>query len=114
MEISIEINGKEITTNTEFRKAINYSLSGTRYILAEIDGKEVTLRKHWSHDGKEWDVWSGHQYETMQRLGKSVVMELLGEPLWYTNEEGDERRDVYVPFVCDYGHHNVKFYITKD
>lgn len=59
MKITITVSGKPITINTEFRQAMNYSESRIRYILAEIDGEKVTLRKHWSYDGQEWDVWLG-------------------------------------------------------
>lgn len=114
MKTTIILNGQQITTNTEFRQAINYSESGTRYILAEIDGEKVTLRKHWSFDGKEWDVWSGHEFETMTRLNKSVIMNFVGEPMWYTNEEGTKKSEVQIPFDCDWGHYNVEFEIIND
>lgn len=114
MKTIISVNGKQITTNTEFRQAMKRSTSGTRYILAEIDGEEVTIRKHWSFDGKEWDVWSGHDFATMKRLNKSVIMNLVGEPLWYTNEEGSKRCETEIPFECDWAHYNVEFEITND
>jgi len=114
MKVNITINGKAITTNTEFRQAFNYSISGTRYILCEIGGQKMTLRKHWSYDGKFWDVWTGHEFETMQLLGKSVLMNKTGETLYWTDKAGIAKCDRYEPFKAEYAHYNVEFELVTD
>lgn len=114
MKVNININGNAITTNTEFRQSYNYSISGTRYILCEMDGQKVTLRKHWSYDGRKWDVWAGHEFETMQRLGKSVLMNKVGETLYWTDKAGNVKCDDYAAFKAEYAHYNVEFELITD
>lgn len=112
IEITL-LDGNKITTNTEFRKNLRYSESGTMYLLCYIEGKPITLRKHWSYTGDDWDVWSGHEFETMKSLHQSVHMVLLGDPQCFYDEEGTESRP-RSEFQFNWGHYNVEFTISED
>lgn len=112
IEITL-LDGNKIATNTEFRKNLKSSESGTRYLFCYIEGKPITLRKHWSYNGDGWDVFAGHEYETMVSLQQSVHMVLLGKPKCFYNEEGTESRP-HSEFQFIWGHYDVEFTIAED